>query len=89
MFFLLLDFLHGISEREGDPPQNRQPASQNQTRLCAAICGRSGDGVGERHHRSPESALLGLCDPAVDESRGSSQPQVLENRFCLHSERDD
>ncbi|MFR8067189.1 MAG: hypothetical protein ACLU5C_10560 [Acutalibacter sp.] len=38
VFFLLLDFLHGIAEREDNPPDKRQPAGQNQTRPCVALC---------------------------------------------------
>ena len=66
----------------GKPVLGRKPNSP----LCGDFWPVRGR-VGERHHRSPESALLGLCDPAVDESRGSSQPQARESRFRLHSER--
>ena len=66
-FFLLPEFLYGIAEREGDPPEMRQQAGKNQTRPCAAICGRSGDWVGERHHRSSKPALLEACGPVVNE----------------------
>lgn len=38
IFFLLPEFLYGIAEREGDPPEKRQPVGQNQTRPCAALC---------------------------------------------------
>ena len=44
VFFLLLDFLHGIAEREDNPPEKRQPASQNQTRPCVALCAVLGTG---------------------------------------------
>lgn len=67
-FFLLPEFLYGIAEREGDPPEMRQQAGKNQTRPCAAICGRSGDWVGERHHRSSKPALLEACEPFVTSS---------------------
>ena len=67
-FFLLPEFLYGIAEREGDPPEMRQQAGKNQTRPCAVICGRSGDWVGERHHRSSKPALLEACEPVVASS---------------------
>lgn len=44
VFFLLLDFLHGIAEREDNPPDKRQPAGQNQTRPRAALCAVLGTG---------------------------------------------
>ena len=50
-FFLLLDFLHGISK--GDLPQNRQQAGKNQIRPCVAIYGRLEGRGGERTPPKP------------------------------------
>ena len=74
-FFLLPEFLYGIAEREGDPPEMRQQAGKNQTRPCAVICGRSGDWVGERHHRSSKPALLEACEPVLNEQSRPDQPK--------------
>ena len=50
-------------------------AGKNQTRPCAAICGRSGDWVGERHHRSSKPALLEACEPVLNEQSRPDQPK--------------
>ena len=77
MFFLLLDFLHGIAGREGDPPEKRQQAGQNQTGPCTAIFDQFEDRVGERHQRSSKPALLGQCDPVVNEQGNPNKPKKM------------
>ena len=42
-----------------------------------AIRGRSEGGVGERHQRSSKPALLGQCDPVVNEQGNPNKPKKM------------